>query len=91
MEEILKVDKWHFKIMNTFFEYNLKTQINLIFPLTSLHNFINNYLSQNFYYVETENHDSIILYNRINNLFLNSSLVTFTQMNKKRNTILYTM
>lgn len=40
VEQIFGVDKWHFKIINTPSEYSLKTQINLIFALTGLYNFI---------------------------------------------------
>ena len=46
--------------MNTPLKYSLKTQINLIFALTSLHNFIKNYLSKNTNYFEAKNENAII-------------------------------
>lgn len=73
--------------MNTLSKYSLKTQINLIFALTSLHNFIKNYLLEDTNYFEAENKDAIIQSSRSNNLFLGNSLVTSICMNKKRDVI----
>lgn len=87
VKQIFRVDKWRFKIMNICFKYNLKIQINLIFALTSLYNFIKDYFPLNIYYFEAENDDSIILFSRSDNLPLSNFLVILPQINKKRNTI----
>ncbi len=73
--------------MNIRLEYSLKTQINLIFALTSLHNFINNHPSKNTDYFEVENNDTIIQSGKFDNLPLDISLVTSTYINKKRDII----
>ena len=87
MERIFGVDKRRFKIMNTPPEYSLKTQINLIFALTGLHNFIKDHSSEDTDYFETENEDAIIQSGGSDNLSLGNSLVTSTRMNKKRDAI----
>ncbi len=87
VERIFGVDKQHFKIINTPPEYSLKTQINLIFALTGLHNFTKDHPSQDIDYFEAENEDSIVQSGRSDNLPLGNSFVTFTRMNKKRDAI----
>lgn len=47
VEQIFGVNKQRFKIINTPPKYSLKIQINLIFVLTGLYNFIKDYLLQN--------------------------------------------
>ncbi len=87
MEQIFGVDKQRFKIMNTPPEYSIKTKINLIFALTSLHSFIKDHPSQDIDYFEAENEDSIVQSGRSDNLPLGNSLVTSTRMNRKRDDI----
>lgn len=60
VEQIFRVDKRQFKIMNTPPEYNLKTQINWIFTLTGLYNFIKDHPFKDIDYVEAENNNIII-------------------------------
>lgn len=67
----------------------LKIQINFIFVLTNLYNFIKDYPSQDIDYFETKNDNSIIPFDESNNLFLGSSLIISIQINKKKNTIAY--
>ena len=79
------MDKRRFKIINTPPEYSLKTQINLIFALTGLHNFIKDHPSQRYFnYFEAENNDSIISYHLTSmiNLPLGNSLVISTRKKK---------
>ena len=87
VERIFGVDKRRFKIMNTPPEYSLKTQINLIFALTGLHNFIKDHPSQDIDYFEVENEDPIVQSGGSDNLLLGNSLVTSTRMNRKRDAI----
>lgn len=61
--------------MNTLLEYSSKTQINLIFALTSLHNFIKDHLLQDINYFKADIDNFIILSNKFDNLLLSSSLV----------------
>lgn len=87
VERIFGLDKRRFKIMNTLPKYSLRTQINLIFALTSLHNFIKDHPLQDIDYFEVENNDSIIPSSGSDNLPLGSFLVTSTRMKKIRDTI----
>ncbi len=87
MEQIFGVDKWRFKIMSTPSEYSLKTQINLIFALTGLHNFIKDHLLKDTDYFEAENDHAIIQFGGSNNLPLGNSLVISIRINKKRDVI----
>lgn len=64
--------------MNTLFKYNSKRQINLIFTLINLYNFIKDYFLQNIDYFEVENKKSMIQFCKFDNLSLSNSLVTFT-------------
>lgn len=73
--------------MNILIEYNLKTQINLIFVLTGLPNFIKNYPLQDNDYFKARNRNFIILFDTSDNLPLVNFLVNFIKMNKKRNII----
>lgn len=73
--------------MNTPPEYSLKTQINLIFALTGLHNFIKDHPSQDIDYFEVENEDPIVQSGGSDNLLLDNFLVTFTRRNRKRDAI----
>ena len=91
MEQIFGLDKGWFKIMNTLPEYSLKIQINLIFVLTDLYNFINDHPSENTDYFEAENEDAIIQSSGSDNLPLGNFLVTTTYINKKRDAIADTM
>lgn len=76
-----------FQIMNIPLEYYLKIQIILIFTLTDLYNFIKYHLLQDIDYSQIENDNSIVLFDRSDNLLLGSFLVIFIQMNKKRDVI----
>lgn len=78
MEQIFGVDKRCLKIINTSPKYSLKIQINLIFSLTGLYNFIKNYLLEDIDNFQYENKDAIIQSGGSNNLLLDNSLVTFT-------------
>lgn len=72
-------------------EYSLNIQINLIFILTSLHNFIKDHPLQDIDYFEVENKDPIIQSGVSDNLPLGNSLVTSTRMNRKIDAIADTM
>lgn len=84
LESIFKVDKRRFKIINSLSEYNLKTQINLIFTLTCLHNFIKHHLSQDINYFKDKNKNLVLQSGGSNNLLFCNFLVTFTKMNEKK-------
>lgn len=73
--------------MNTIPEYSLKRQINLIFVLIGFYNFIKDYLLQDIDYFEVENNNFIVPFNGSDNLLLSSFIVTFIQINKKKNII----
>ena len=70
--------------MNILLEYNLKIQINLIFTLTNLYNFIKDHCLENTNYFETENDDTIIQSKGTDNLSLGNFLITSTQINNKK-------
>lgn len=78
VELIFEINKRCFKIINTPSKYSLKTQINLIFILTSLYNFIKDHLLQNIDYFKVENNNPIIQSGKSDNLLLDNSLVIFT-------------
>lgn len=86
MKEIFVVDKCQVKIMNILSKYNLNTQINLIFALIALHNFIKNHFSQDIDYFEIKDEEFIVYFNKFDNLLLKNFFISI-YINKKRDII----
>lgn len=85
VERILGVDKRRFRILSSAPEYSLQTQVQLVFALTALHNFIRNYPSEDVDYFEEE---SRAKYATGEDLGMGGNILTTSaQMNQKRDRI----
>lgn len=82
-----KIDKRRFKIINTLTNYSLKTLINLIFALSSLHNFIKDHFLQDIDYFKDKNEDLVVPSGSSDNLLFDNSEFISIKMNKGRNAI----
>lgn len=54
VEQIFGVDKRRFKILDTAPEYDMKTQVHLVFAMTALHNYIKDHATKEIEYFEEE-------------------------------------
>lgn len=86
VERIFGVDKRRFRILSSAPEYNLQTQVQLVFALTALHHFIRDYPSEDVDYFEEE--ESRAEYAMGEDLGMGGNILTASaQMNQKRDRI----
>ena len=87
VERIFRLSKWKFKILNTASEYDMTTQVNLIFAITASYYYINNYKSQEIDYFKEEMDYITVSISTSNNVLFDTLQATFACKNRKRDVI----
>lgn len=87
MEQIFGVDKRRFKILNTAPEYDITTQVHLVFAMTTLHNYIKDHAIEKIDYFKEKIDEEMIPVFISNNISLGTSLATSARMNRRRDII----